>query len=162
MARRLFYIAGAITFILIILLIVMFLYAMYQVSLPPKLEVKSLRIDNANGYPSVIVEFSTDKYDFAFKLFDEKGELVDTNTPTAGATGASLSLVGLKPYTNILEPRTYVLKAFYGDKEIYSKTITINGTSMRARLLNYTAELVITGLELKSLTHSTKNDLGVH
>jgi len=155
--RKLFYIAGTIALILIAIVIVAFLYGVYQAGLPPKLEVKSLQIDSVDGYPSIIVEFSTDKYGFVFKLFDERGELIDMKMPSTGATRVSLSLVGLRPYTSIMEPKTYTLKAFYDDKEIYSKTMTINGASAQIKLLNYTTKLTVMRLELESLIIEVMN-----
>ena len=157
MVRKLFYIAGTIAFILIAIVIIAFLYGVYQAGLPPKLEVKSLQIDSVDGYPSIIVEFSTDKYGFVFKLFDERGELVDMKIPSTEVTRISLSLVGLKPYTSIMELRTYILKAFYDDKEVYSETITINGASAQIKLLNYTTKLTVMGLELESLIIEVAN-----
>lgn len=157
MVRKLFYIVGIIVGILVIVLVATLLYAGYQASTPPKLEVKNIVVDDADGYPSLIIDFTTDKYGITFKLFDDKGNLVDMRMPTEGQTRVTLSLVGLKPYTTITSAKTYVLKAFYNDKEIYSKTVDVRGATLEARLVNYTTELSLAGLELKALVVEMRN-----
>jgi len=153
--RKLLYII-LMTGVLIAFTTTLLLYGLYQASLI-KLEVKGLYIDDSNGYPSVIVDFTTNKYDFVFKLFDERGELIDMKTPIEGATRVSLSLTGLNPYITIIEPKTYVLTAFHGDQEVYSKTITISGAALRAELLECNVEVSTSGVELFSLIIMVEN-----
>jgi len=153
--RKLLYII-MVAGILIVFITTLLLYGLYQASLI-KLEVKGLYIDDSNGYPSVIVDFTTNKYDFVFKLFDERGELIDMKTPIEGATRVSLSLTGLNPYITIIEPKTYVLIAFHGDQEVYSKTITISGAALRAELLECNVEVSTSGVELSSLIIIVEN-----
>ena len=156
MNRKLLYII-MVAGVLVISVTTLFLYGLYQASSSIKLEVKGLYIDDSNGYPSVIVDFTTNKYDFVFKLFDEGGELIDVKTPIEGATRVSLSLTGLKPYTTITEPRTYVLVALHGDQEVYSKTITISGATLRAELLECNVKITTSGVELSSLIIMVEN-----
>jgi len=153
--RKLFYII-VVAGILVIFITTLFLRGSRQAS-SIKLEVKGLYIDDSNGYPSIIIDFTANKYGFVFKLFDERGGLIDMKTPIEGATRISLSLTGLKPYITITEPRTYVLKVFYNDREVYSKTINVNGASILAELLECDVEKSTSELKLLSLYIWVKN-----
>jgi len=152
MTRRSFQIIGTAIGTSIVLLVA-FTCWIHQANLPPRLEIRGLRVDDFNGLPSIIIDFSTDKYGFTFELLDEKGNLIDVATPTQGISRVALSLVGLKPYTIITEPRTYVLKALYRGEEIFSKRIAVNGASMNLRPLSCTAS----GLKLESLVIEVEN-----
>jgi hypothetical protein len=154
MTRRSFHFIG--TAIGTVIVIVAFTYWTYQAS-PPRLEVRGLRVDDFEGLPSVIIDFSTDKYGIVFKLFDEEGHLMDVAMPAQGASRVALSLVGLKPYTVITESKTYVIRAFYRDCELFSRTITVKGASMRVRPLGCTVESTASGLKLESLIIEVEN-----
>jgi len=156
--RKVFYVVWTVVGILIIVIIASFLYAVYQVGAPPKFAVKSIAIDDVEGYPSLVIDFATDKYaGLVFKLFDEKGKLIDTRFPTEGETRATLSLVGLRPYTSILEPKTYILKVFYNDKEIFSKRISVKGVAIEARLVDYRIEEFMGRPALKTIVVEITN-----
>ena len=100
-----------------------------------------MEIVDDGGYPSLLVKFKTSKYTFlTFKLFDEMGRLVDMRMPTEGETAVALSLVGLKPYTNVVGARNYTLKVFYGEDVIYEKKIEVRGVKPVVQLVDIGVE----------------------
>jgi len=105
MTRRSFQIIGTAIGTSIVLLAA-FTCWMHQASPPLQLEIRGLRVDDFNGLPSVIIDFSTDKHGFAFELLDDEENLIDMATLAQGINKIALSLVGLKPYTTIAELRT--------------------------------------------------------
>lgn len=156
--RKVFYGVIIIVALLVILTIAAFFYGAHEVTSPPEeFRVIETKIDDFDGFPSLIVKFETKKYTLlTFKLFDESGNLLDIALPSEGQTAVALALGDL--YENIVGEKKYVLKVYYGDDPLYEEEFTIQGAKISATLVDLGVKPSFLGLDLEYLVVEIKNE----
>jgi hypothetical protein len=149
--------------ILIVFAIVLVFIAILLFVQPPQLSKLSVSetvlVDN-NGYPSVKIVFEAKKYPIVFKLFTSEGELVDTRIVGEGEKITYLSLVGINPKKNMVSQKSFTVKAYYGNEEVYSASLQVNGVKPKLTWAEnpVTGEASILGLSIKTIRFKVKNE----
>lgn len=132
--------------------------ALYQIVTPPaKFEVKSIAIADHDGYPAVKIAFETSKYPVSFYLLSPEGEKIDGEMASEPEKVAYLHLTPFKPYTNVVGERSYIVKAYYSNTEIWTKNITIKGVKPEVKLVNISTNSDLLGLSINGITLKVKN-----
>jgi hypothetical protein len=123
----------------------------------PTFEVKGIGIVDHDGYPCFKIPFKTSNYPVTFRLLTKEGELIDTYVADKPEEVVYLHLTPFKPFTNVIGPKSYVIKAFYGDKEVYSSSFDVKGAKadLKIKDVSFNASLL---LFLKKLTLEVRNE----
>ena len=130
---------------------------LYQVSVPPKIEVKSVTVVDHNDYPAIKVVFETEKYPVKFYLMTPEGEKIYSTSASEPEKVVYLYLTPMKPYTNIVEEGKYIVKVLYLDKEIWEKEIDIKGVKPSIEIVDVEGKPELLQLTLKSIIIKVKN-----
>ena len=148
--------------ILLVLLIVVALFFLLLIAgaltYKPTFEIKSIGIADHDGYPCFKILFKTSDYPVTFRLLTKEGELVDTNMANKPEEVIYLYLTPGKPYANIVGSKSYVIKAFYGDKEVYSGSFDVKGAKADLKIKDVSLNASFSSLDLKKLTIEVKNE----
>jgi hypothetical protein len=99
------------------------------------------------GYPSLKISFSTSAYPITFHLLTPEGEEIGSHTAEKPEEAVYLNLSGL--HTNIIGPKTYLIKAFYKDLLLLDYNITIGGARAYLKIVNVTTRMEPSGLRAK-------------
>jgi len=146
----------AIVAIVIFLFIVGFI-GVYWITAPPKFEVKSIVTVDHDGYPAFKIVFETDKYPVEFCLMTPEGEKIYSISAGKPEKVVYLHLTPMKPYMNIVEEKSYVIKVLYLDKEIWKKEISVKGVKPSVEIVGIKGESYMLKLSLESVTIKIKN-----
>jgi hypothetical protein len=131
---------GAVTVILLAVLV------LYTATKPP-LTVKSVEVTDAESkppevlglhYPAIRILFKTDKYPVKFYLMTPGGDVINSYEAKLPEETAYLAIG--KPWENIVGSRSYVVKAFIEDKEVFRREVYVKGLSGSVRILNVSIE----------------------
>jgi len=141
----------------IIVAALLLIIGLYQVSVPPKIEVKSAAVVDHDGYPAIKVVFETEKYPVKFYLMTPEGEEIYSTSASEPEKVVYLHLTPMKPYTNIIEERKYIVKVLYLDKEIWEKEIDIKGVKPSIEIVDIKGKPELLQLTLKSIIIKVKN-----
>jgi len=157
------YLPSAKKIILTIFAIVLIFIAMILFTQPPqipKLSVSETILVDNNGYPSVKIIFEARKYPIVFKLFTSEGELVDTRIVGEGEKVAYLSLVGINPKKNMVGQKSFTVKAYYGNEEVYSASLQVNRVKPKLTWAEnpITGEASTLGLNIKTIRFKVENE----
>ncbi|NPA97391.1 MAG: hypothetical protein GXO32_07320 [Crenarchaeota archaeon] len=106
--------------------------ALHVVRAPPHVELKvlSIRVDDVNGSPALVVRFELrggSASNLVFRLLDPSGKLIDSTR--AGNGTAVLKLAPNRRAVNILSYRRFVLEALYMGYEIYRGNVSVWGAT---------------------------------
>jgi len=154
---RFFLVVGIIVGMLIIAGIVIGILAIHQVVTPPtKFNVSSIEIVDYNGYPAIRLVFETEKYPIDIYLFTPDGEKLDYKIATEPEKVEYLYLT-YDLYKNIIGERTYVIKVYYLNEELWNKTITIKGVKPEIDIINISTKPSITDLSIDSIVIRVRN-----
>lgn len=110
----------------------------------PSFEVRSIRVVDHNGYPSLKILLSTSAYPITFHLLTPEGEEIGSYTVEKSEEAVYLDLPG--PSTNIIGPKTYCIKAFYEDLLPLDYNTTIKGSQAYLKIVNVTTRAEPSGL----------------
>jgi hypothetical protein len=119
------------------------IYLIYK----PSFEVRSIMIADHGGYPSLKISFSTDAYPVTFHLLTPEGEEMGSCIAEKPEEVVYLNLSGL--HTNIIGPKTYLLKVFYKDLLLLDYNITIGGARAYLKIVSVTTRAEPSGLGVK-------------
>ncbi len=144
-----------------ILLIALVLFAIILIAgistYKPFFEVKEIKVVDHKGYPCLKISFKTDSYPVVFKLLTPEGELIYSWAAEKPEEVVYLYLTPGNPYKNILGPKSYVVRAFYGDKELWKNEVSIKGTGADVKILDVKFRSNFTGLNVESVNLDVKN-----
>jgi hypothetical protein len=124
----------------------------------PSFEVRSIRIVDHDDSPCFKISFKTSDYPIKFYLLTKEGELIDTYVADKPEEVVYLYLTPGKSFTNIVGPKSYVIRAFYEDKEVYSSSFDINGAKADLKIKDVSFEAFSSSLGLKGLTIEVRNE----
>jgi len=141
----------------IIVAVLLLIAGLYQVSVPPKIEVKSVAVVDHDSYPAIKIMFETDKYPVKFYLMTPEGEEIYSTSASEPEKVVYLHLTPMKPYTNILKERKYVVKALYLDKEIWEEEMDVKGVEPSIEIIDVKGKPELLHLILDSITIKVKN-----
>jgi len=97
-------------------------------------KIKSMAIVNHEDYPTVKIDFETSEYPILFYLLSSQGEIMDSKNVSVFEKVVYLHLA--PPDTNIVGERSYIVKVFHSNTEIWSKNITIKGIKPEVELID--------------------------
>ncbi|RSN75997.1 hypothetical protein D6D85_05035 [Candidatus Methanodesulfokora washburnensis] len=132
-------VAAGIGAVVVILLAVLVLYTATK----PSLTVKSVEVTDVESkppevlglhYPAIRILFKTDKYPVKFYLMTPEGDMINSYEAKLPEETAYLAIG--KPWENIVGSRSYVVKAFIEEKEVFRREVNVKGLSGSARVLN--------------------------
>lgn len=149
---------GVIIAIIIIVGIALGGFVIYQITTPPtKFTVKSIEIVDYDGYPAIKIVFETNKYPITFHLLTPEGKEIWTYTATEPEKVVYLYLVPGGLHANIVGRNRYLIEAYYLNKEIWSKEITIKGVIPSVKIEKIIPEIDLTTLTLKKIIIKVTN-----
>jgi len=151
-------IAIPVTILIFILLVL--IAVMQSLLRKPEFKVTQTAITDNNGFPSIKLVFETEKYPLTFKLFTREGELVDQTIASQGETVEYLSFTGSGYKKNLIGPKSFVIKTYYGGEEIYNRSIEVKGVIPKLTWDNIPLETQtsILGISLKTIRFKVKNE----
>ncbi|RSN72733.1 MAG: hypothetical protein DSO07_11440 [Thermoproteota archaeon] len=148
--------------ILLALVIVVILFLLLLIAgaltYKPAFEIKGIGIVDHDGYPCFKIPFKTSNYPVTFRLLTKDGELIDTYVADKPEEVVYLHLTPFKPFTNVIGPKSYVIKAFYGDKEVYSSSFDVKGAKADLKIKDVSFNTSIFSLDLRKLTLEVRNE----
>jgi hypothetical protein len=145
--------------ILITLLVVVVLFLLLLIvgglTYKPFFEVRNVEIVDHDGYPCVRVSFKTSYYPIEFYLFTDKGEKIDNISIKKAEETIYLRLPSL--YKNVIGPKSYVIKAFHDNKELWSEEVKIKGASADVKIVGINASVSGFYLCIKNIDLEVRN-----
>jgi hypothetical protein len=110
----------------ILLVLVVLLLIGGALTYKPSFEVRNIRIVDHYGYPCLKISFRTSSYPIRFELLTKEGEVISSVLVEEPEDVVYLYLTE-EHYTNMVGSKSYVIKAFYGYKEVYSGSFDVKG-----------------------------------
>ncbi|RSN77415.1 MAG: hypothetical protein DSO07_10105 [Thermoproteota archaeon] len=148
--------------ILLVLLVLVVLFFLLLIggalTYKPSFEVRSIGVVDYDGYPCLKISFRTGDYPIEFKLLTKEGESIYFTFATKPEEVVYLYLTPGKPFTNIVGSKSYVIKAFYGDKEVYSGSFDVKGAKADLKIKDASFKAYYSSLSLEGLTIEVRNE----
>ncbi|ACB08080.1 hypothetical protein [Candidatus Korarchaeum cryptofilum] len=144
--------------LLIISAVILLLLIAGALTYKPSFEVRGVGVVDHEGYPCLKISFKTSDYPITFRLLTEEGELIDTYVASKPEEVVYLHLTPFNPYTNIIGPKSYMIKAFYHDEELYSINFEVKGARAELKIKEVSFSSSTFSLKLEKLTLEVRNE----